>query len=166
MRAPEVAGPDCRLARGYSLLEVLIALVVLSIGLLGLAGLQHLSLQRNQSAYHRTVATLLAYDIADRMRANRVALSSYVLSPPASSASAPQDCESAACTPAQLAAFDLSRWLSEMGARLPAAKGEITQNGNEFTIKVLWDDTREGLTGTTCSGAATDMKCFKLVFQP
>ena len=151
---------------GFSLLEVLIALVVLSIGLLGLASLQHLSLQRNQSAYHRTVATLLAYDIADRMRANRVALSSYVLSPPASSASAPQDCVSATCTPAQLAAYDLSKWLSEMGARLPAAKGEITQSGSQFTIKVLWDDTRQGLTGTSCTGATTDMKCFQLVVEP
>jgi len=123
--------------RGFSLLEALIAL-----------------------------ATLLAYDITDRMRANRLALSSYVLTPPASSTSAPQDCEAATCTPAQLAAFDVSRWLAEMSARLPAAKGEITQSGSQFTIRVFWDDTRQGLTGTTCSGAATDMKCFTLVVEP
>lgn len=56
---------------GFSLLEVLIALLVLSIGLLGLAGLQTASLQSNQSAAQVSQATFLAYDMFDRMRANR-----------------------------------------------------------------------------------------------
>ena len=59
--------------RGTALLEVLIALVVFSLGMLGLAGLQTLSLQFNTSAYYRTQATTLAYGLADRMRANRQA---------------------------------------------------------------------------------------------
>ncbi len=57
---------------GFSLLEVLIALLVLSIGLLGLAGLQTLGLKFNMQSYQRTQAALLAYDIVDRMRANPV----------------------------------------------------------------------------------------------
>ncbi len=57
---------------GASLLEVLVAIVVLSLGLLGLAGLQVASLQLNQGALQRSQATLLAYDILDRMRANKV----------------------------------------------------------------------------------------------
>jgi type IV pilus modification protein PilV len=59
--------------QGFSLFEVLIALVVLSVGLLGLASLQTNTLKFNQGAYLRTQATNLAYDMADRMRANRAA---------------------------------------------------------------------------------------------
>ena len=59
--------------RGTTLIEVLIALIVLSIGLLGLALLQVTSVQSNHSAYYRSQATVLAHDLADRMRANRTA---------------------------------------------------------------------------------------------
>lgn len=57
--------------RGTTLIEVLITLVVLSIGLLGLAALQAISLRANQTAYYRTQATSLAYEITDHARANR-----------------------------------------------------------------------------------------------
>ena len=56
---------------GFTLLEVLVAMLVLAIGLLGLAGLMTSSMRDNLSASHRTQATWLAYDILDRMRANR-----------------------------------------------------------------------------------------------
>jgi type IV pilus assembly protein PilV len=56
---------------GFTLLEVLISIVILSIGLLGLAGLQASSLRANQSVLHSTHANHLAYDMLDRMRANR-----------------------------------------------------------------------------------------------
>ena len=55
---------------GFTLIEVLIAMIILAVGLLGLAGLQATTLKNNQSAYNRIKATQLAYDIADRMRAN------------------------------------------------------------------------------------------------
>lgn len=63
---------------GFSLLEVLIAIVVTSIGLLGLAAMQATGLRNNHSAYHRSQATVLAYDIADRMRSNAISMASYV----------------------------------------------------------------------------------------
>jgi len=57
--------------RGVSLIEVLVAVLVLSIGLLGVAALQGFSLQAGQSAYHRTQATNVAYEVADFTRLNR-----------------------------------------------------------------------------------------------
>ncbi|MDX1803889.1 MAG: type IV pilus modification protein PilV [Alcanivorax sp.] len=60
-------------SRGFSLIEVLIALLLLSIGLLGVAGLQALSVQMNVSANQSSQATYIGYDIVDRMRANRMA---------------------------------------------------------------------------------------------
>ena len=59
---------------GFTLLEVLIALLVFSLGLLGMAGLLAVSVQTNHSAYLRTQATFLAQGMADRMRANNLAL--------------------------------------------------------------------------------------------
>ena len=56
---------------GFTLLEILVAMLVLAIGLLGLAGLTTSSMRNNLSASHRTQATWMAYDIVDRMRANR-----------------------------------------------------------------------------------------------
>ncbi|HID48830.1 MAG TPA: type IV pilus modification protein PilV, partial [Chromatiales bacterium] len=62
--------PTPKPARGFTLLEVMIALVIFSIGLLGLAGLQARGLQSNTTAQYRTTAMILAYDMADRIRAN------------------------------------------------------------------------------------------------
>ena len=59
--------------RGFTLLEVLIAVMLLAVGLLGLAGLQAVSLRNNHSAYLRSQATMLTYDIIDSMRTNRSA---------------------------------------------------------------------------------------------
>ena len=59
--------------RGFSLIEVLVAMLLLSIGLLGVAGMQALSVQMNVSAGQSSQATFLGYDIVDRMRANRMA---------------------------------------------------------------------------------------------
>ena len=73
---------------GFTLIEVLIAMLVLAVGLLGLAGLQATSLRNNQSAYNRSQATQLAYDIADRMRANSAGIASYTAIMPISTANA------------------------------------------------------------------------------
>lgn len=62
-----------RTMQGMSLIEILVAVLVLSIGVLGLAALQGFSLQAGQGAYHRTQATNIAYEIADFTRLNRSA---------------------------------------------------------------------------------------------
>lgn len=62
---------------GFSLIEVMIALVVLALGLLGFALLQTMNLRYTQSANYRTVATNLAYDLLDQMRANRLSADEY-----------------------------------------------------------------------------------------
>ena len=123
---------------GFSLIEVLVALVILSIGILGLATLQTASLNFNTGASQRTQATILAYDMADRMRANRQAAlaSEYNI---AFQSPAP------ACAPPSLAGTmaeqDISAWRMALACRLPQATGSITRNGNEFTLNVFWDDS-------------------------
>jgi type IV pilus assembly protein PilV len=156
--------------RGFSLLEVLIALLVLSIGLLGLAALQTTGLRSNQMASMRTSATTAVYDIIDRMRANPQGVldADYVIDT-ATTPSSPPDCRTGSCTTAELATFDLGEWKNTID-ELPGGTGEITQAAGTppvNTITVRWNELRDpAVTGTTCPPASsTDLKCFRLVFS-
>lgn len=126
--------------RGATLIEVLIALLVLSIGLLGMAGLQSQSIKVNHSAYYRSQATFLAYDIAERMRANRdVALAGgYAVDFPASTTSNTQGS-------GDLATQDKAQWLNVLASRLPNGTGKIAHTGLLFEVSVRWDDSRGAL---------------------
>ncbi|MDV6344629.1 type IV pilus modification protein PilV [Nitrosomonas sp. Is37] len=121
--------------KGVTMIEVLVAIVVLSIGLLGLAGLQSVGLTHNQSASFRSTATMMTYSILDSMRANRTAAinGSYNI---AIGASIP----SGSTIPEQ----DLNNWLNELALRLPAGTGAINVAGNVITVTIQWDDSRGG----------------------
>jgi type IV pilus assembly protein PilV len=139
---------------GFTLIEVLIAMIILAVGLLGLAGLQATSLRNNQSAYNRSQATQLAYDIADRIRsnvddANNYATSTYITV--ASTAAVIQtDCDSISttCTTADMAQNDLFQWNAALAAALPSggtASITVALMGtiNVYTIAINWDDNRD-----------------------
>ena len=154
--------------QGFTLLEVLIALLVLSIGLLGLAALQTTGLRSNEMASMRTTSTMLAYDITDRMRANPQGIldGNYVIDTGPITGT-PSDCTSTDCTTSQLATYDLSQWKNAI-ATLPGGMGDITQTAGPpltHTITVRWDQNRTGATGTTCPPADNDdLRCFRLIF--
>jgi type IV pilus assembly protein PilV len=128
-------------ARGFTLLEILIAMVVLSIGMLGVAALQGVGLRSNHGAYLTSQASLLAYDMADRIRANPdefLSYNGYVSSCP----------DPLPTTP--LVTADLAEWGCAVEAILPGGAGRIT--GEQFnvgqpigemtryTITVEWED--------------------------
>ena len=123
---------------GFSLLEVLIAVLVLAIGLLGLAGLHTYSLQNNQSALNSSHATVLAQDIIDAIRANSENATDYVIDfdhdPPTGNAIHQQD---------------LAKWKTNLSNALPGAVdrddlgGEIQVNNNrDITVTIRWLDAR------------------------
>lgn len=122
--------------RGASMIEVLITIVVLAIGLLGLAGLQVTSIQTNHSSYYRSQASILAYDLSDRMRSNRAAAlgGAYDVDFPTSS-------DSHSVTGAR-AAKDKAEWLNALAAVLPGGTGKVERVDNLLVIHVRWDDTR------------------------
>jgi len=132
--------------RGFTLLEVLVALLVLSIGLLGLAALQTTSLQYNTGSYFRTQATFLAYDIMDRMRANVSAIADSdgngYDQPTTTQVTAPTDCDTTGCTSAQLALYDVRRWYDRATSILPNATNTpptISIDANRtVTIRIQW----------------------------
>jgi len=152
-------------ASGFTLIEILITMVILSVGLLGLAGMQTTVLKNNQSAYHRSLATQLAYDIADRIRANlddgnKLAASTYTTMK-LKDAGAQSDCltVSATCTTADMAENDLYEWNQALAA-LPSGQGSITVVAatRTFTVTINWDDDRSGT-------ANSDDPNFQMSFQ-
>lgn len=134
----------------FTLIEVLVSMLVLSVGLLGLAGLQATSLRNNLSAHHRSQATQLAYDMADRMRVNvedagNLAASTYITIDPVSGATEKTDCNSApGCSPAEMAENDIFQWNLGITTILPNGQGAIEVTGSLFTITINWDDDKAG----------------------
>lgn len=127
--------------QGVSLLEVLISVVVLSIGLLGLAGLQAVSLKNNTSAYQRGLATMLAYDVIDRMRADLPGCASYAVAFGVDGAG------------------DVQTWKNGVKAALPGGNAQVVIAAGTVTVTIQWDDNRDAVpiqftTQTTLPTAA------------
>jgi type IV pilus assembly protein PilV len=125
-----------RHGRGFTLVEALVALLALSIGLLGVAGLQLSGLRNNISAAWRSQATYLAYDVIDRIRANRNARMAYNTGFGAVPAAGPS---------APVAQNDLAAWKANLAAALPGGDGSITVDGadnTEVSVTVRWNDQR------------------------
>lgn len=122
-----------RSAKGFSIIEVLVSLVVLSIALLGTAGLTAASLKTTNSSYYRTQATVLADDILDRMRANieQARGGQYNIdSDPVTFAAAPGTVEH----------FDATEWTDTIAATLPGGVGTVEVINGVATIVISWGD--------------------------
>ena len=131
-----------RSGKGFSLIEVMIALLITSVGLLGLAALQVSAMKYNHNAYLRSQATFLAKDMTERMRANRVA---------ALSGDYDHAFGAAASGSGSLASDDLAEWTVSVGSMLPSGQGAIAVNGGVANVSLRWEDAR-GETGSENTG--------------
>ena len=134
--------------KGVGLIEVLITLLVLSVGLLGMATLQIKAVQMNQSSYLRSQAITLAYDIADRISINGEESASYTQAITAGIPTNPAACSGAgtvsySCGGSDLATSDLNMWLASL-AVLPSGDGSVafSADNEQVIITVCWDDSR------------------------
>ena len=142
-RLPVPAGRAMRTrGRGFTIVEVLVALVVVTVGMLGIAGLYITTLRSGGGAIYRMQAVNLASDMADRIRANRTAGLAYT------NAAANNGCAGAGaivCTPAQMAANDLNIWNVQLAAALPSGTGAVAVNNATtpftYTITINWIET-------------------------
>ena len=133
---------------GFSMLELLVAMLVVGVGVLGVLGLGMASLQQARSAASQAEAVRLAGDLVERIRANPAGLAAgaYAL---AGDAPAAPDCTSRHCTPAQIAAADLRAWSCALGAAEPgecpspiAAQAEVAVEvaTGQVMIAIAWRD--------------------------
>jgi len=152
---------------GFTLIEVMVSVLVLSIGLVGVAALQGVSLKNTQSAFMRSQATALAYDLADRMRANVISAKTGLYDP--GTAAKVTACKSTTgCTAQDMAKHDLAEWNAAIATYLPMGQGFVcvdsTPNdgasaasaacdgsGTQIAVKIWWDDNRDGTINMTAT---------------
>ncbi|MHB8744288.1 MAG: type IV pilus modification protein PilV [Sulfuricaulis sp.] len=128
--------------RGFSLIEVLIALLILSIGLLGLAALQTVDLRYNRQSYQRTQAVFQAYDMIDRIRANPTGLTNgdynAVTFGQGNNLIPSTICSQQSCNPDQLATYDIDKWNTANASLLTNGQGTIYLSNGHLTIEIDW----------------------------
>ncbi|HWP94286.1 MAG TPA: type IV pilus modification protein PilV [Gammaproteobacteria bacterium] len=166
---------------GFTLIEALIALVVLSVGLLGIASLQTSAMRYTHTSNVQAQAAVLAQNMIDRIRANPEALDAglfndvYLDADPGSSV----DCSTDPCNSTELAEYDLQQWYLLLSQTLPSGQGEIEclatpltscrpgETDQPFAIIVRWDGFGTGATGTGCDvDNPDDLLCHRVVFVP
>jgi type IV pilus assembly protein PilV len=163
---------------GFSLLELLITLVILSIGLLGLGLMQTTGLGLTKTAYSRTQAMMLASDIADRIRANEASAANYV----GNSAAGTAGCTSGTlCLGPAMAASDMADWSNRLVLELPGGTGQILDPsvaaaacpGNAATtvgpgfmrVLIKWNEAYSAAgTATNLTGGETSGDCYQFDF--
>lgn len=143
-----------RRQRGVSIVEALVALVVLSTGMLGIAVMYLESVRANRTALSRTLAVHLVNDMADRIRANRMARGSYAATFGTAPAAPKTDCSKNDCTAGDLAAYDLRNWYDAVVKALPQGAdgktvpevevkykdGTTSNDPARYTVTARWKD--------------------------
>jgi type IV pilus assembly protein PilV len=144
---------------GFTLVEPLVALVVLTVGLVGAAGMLFASLRDQGEALHRAIAVTLALDLAERMRANPLARAAYA---GVSTGASARDCTMTPCTSAQLASFDVLAWRAEAARQLPPP-AEAAPTAIEFEAGGSTSPDRYRITLRWREGSASSADLAELV---
>jgi len=146
-----------RAQSGITLIETMIAILVLSFGMLGMLSVFLNSLKITSTSHFRAVAAQQSYALADSMRASLPQLTVYPGVSPTSWAACFDTASTAGCTTTQMAQTEIDLWQKRLAAMLPAGAGTVCRDGSptdgtpgawacdgtgQFVIKVCWDDSR------------------------
>ncbi len=167
-------------SRGFSLVEVMVALVVCAIGLLGLAKMESLALSSTGVASSRSLAAIQASSLASAMHANRAywgaGRAPAITTVDASSTnnfSTAVDCYTAgtaSCTPDQMAYFDLKRWAHDVGLLLPGFSSTITCSTTGFpvncTIQLKWMENAVAANGQQTNMTSLQAPTYVVYVEP
>lgn len=176
---------------GATLIEIMVSILVMAIGLLGLASLQINAMKFQKTASQRSEATQAAYDLGERMRSNWVISNvptnivadrtanelKYTFNDEYSTSSAathtpPNNCKTSVCTTNQIAANDLQEWLRSLQRRLIGGAGVVVPVdggvGSTFDVTVMWKEPSFSDLDATCppvAKAPVGVRCFNLRFS-
>ena len=174
-----------RILHGFTLIEVMIAMVVTAVGLLGLAKMQALAVSGSKSAGSRSLIALQVGGLVSAMHANSAfwqstavpasfsAAGAGTINPTASALNATiaaTDCTSAtSCTPAKLAARDLQKWASGMFDQFPTYGSQFVCTATvpiSCQIYVTWTEKRVGFSAATNGGSGSQTQTFSMSVEP
>lgn len=166
--------------RGFSMLEILVTLIIILLGVLGMAGMQMLAINNTHIARTQSLAAILTSSLAAEMQANQPYWSSSTSTASSTisgvnSAAADgwtntvlgddalnglaTDCEDDACTPNAMAAYDLKTWGNNVATLLPAGTGQVTctrTTPNVCAISVTWNENNVALHNNQTAAATSD----------
>jgi type IV pilus assembly protein PilV len=181
-----------RRMRGFSLIEVMVALIIIAVGMLGIAKLQALALSTTESSGTRSLVAIEAASLAASMHANR---DYWVTNPPPASFTVSvtttgpgttsvtisdatlgtaQDCASAACSASQVAAYDVQQWGAALGQVVGGAQATVTCNTAAVplscTIQIAWVEnvtsTNNATAAASASSGALNLPTYTLYVEP
>lgn len=142
IRTDQAKGPAA--TAGFTLVETMVALLVLSVGLIGIAALHGQALSYSGTALNRSFAILLAGDIAERIRVNRTAGPAYEAAAADHHCDDPTGAGGIDCSPAEMAAHDLFVWQARAAERLPGGQGTVAvdaaTNPPTYTVTLAWNE--------------------------
>ena len=136
-----------RQQKGLSLIEVLISVFILAVGLLGLAAMQLQSLKYTQGSQWRSQANFLAYDIVERIRANRASVADYVIAMNAAKPSGSLD---------TMAKNDLYLWLDQLETTIPSGDGSVAWDSGTRTLTIVVTSQDQGRVRQVADATAAD----------
>lgn len=149
---------------GLGMIESLIALLIISIGLLGIAALQITSMQQTASAQFHSQAVWYSYEMTDRISANG-ANNFNLYDGIDTDNSYSMDCTGNPCTPDQMVTADAQDW-SNMVDNLPEGRGVITAVGNDLQISVIWTDNSGESNCINGENANANQSCYTVTITP
>jgi type IV pilus assembly protein PilV len=178
-------------AQGFSLLEVMVAVIVICIGMLGIAKMQALALSNSNTSRLRSLAAIEAASLAASMHANRNfwanATANYTVTPGAitsttdagtvalaNAGGASTACENTMCAPQNLAAYDLAKFAGDLNGLLPNPVATITFSvpgpginaPPSFTIEIQWSEQAVSMNASETAGTLTVNPNYKLYVEP
>jgi type IV pilus assembly protein PilV len=169
---------------GISLIEVMVTVVVVSFGLLGIAAMLFSSINAGQVSMQRSVAVMLANEMADRIRSNSLAIQAgsfdaVLATDHAGTSACSTTCMTAQCGATDQATLDVCLWKKQIGKQLPGGTGSIANTSNLgcvakgipciFTISVIWNETAyraASATSATNQTFQTSPSIYSLSVQP
>jgi type IV pilus assembly protein PilV len=152
-----------RVQRGSSLIEVLVTLMIMAVGLLGLASIQMISIKNLNNSQFRSLATDYAYDMAERMRANSTGVEDGDYD--ALDTSSASDPNSTSCSTSEIAQLDEYQWAEMLtqdviSGGLPSGSGTVTKNSSVYDITIQWKEQ-----GRDSNGGKIETADFTLTVQ-